>query len=389
MDTNEMTTTLLKKRSNNAPAEDDADELGCCSGFLSARPFKSGKTQEKQSISPCTAHYQQYVQAVDLIESGSVKDAIPILENFLSNDDMDVRKTRLDPSLHNVLVKASIKLATAYHRLSLSKKAKMILDQILLPNSRLYVDYGHNLFGELSVIYASVVKGELESKRIPKITSETEFKILYVESCLSRLGRQLMKLGKFAPALTIFQTSLNEVNDRVAFSSYSSKQMYIEILLDQVHCHLALGLLSEAKSVLNVLQASERSLSLTFSNPKFLQIVKLRAAIEHCNLKSTNGILQSHFNDIPADYDDAIASSPECCFQTLCVPPDSSIETIRSSFRTLTKIIHPDKGGDTNLMQRLLVAHETLKDEGAREYYNDKCRVMHPNFGNQMIPATN
>ncbi|KNZ50660.1 dnaJ domain protein [Puccinia sorghi] len=287
--------------------------------------------QEKKSILPCTVHDQQYTQAVDLLESGSVRLAIPILKSMLLDDNTDAKKIQLDPTLRNVLIKASIKLATAYRILSLPKEAKMTLDQVLHPNSRLYINYGHNLFGELAIIFASV-KDDLASQKIRKIQqiiSETEFKSLY--------------LGKFAGALMLLQAALCEINDPALLSWQSLKQLYIEVLLDKVCCHLTLRSLPEAESVLKILRASERSLSLTFNNPN---------------------MLESLFNDVPSVYNDTIAFFPECCYQTLCVPPYSSIETIQSSFRTLSKILHPDKGGDTGLMQRVrhdFLLHEIMK----------------------------
>jgi hypothetical protein len=55
------------------------------------------------------------------------------------------------------------------------------------------------------------------------------------------------------------------------------------------------------------------------------------------------------------EYSKVKHSAYRCAYiwQTLCVPPDSSFQVIQSSFRTLSKILHPDKGGNTSLMQRV------------------------------------
>lgn len=161
-----------------------------------------------------TMHCQKYNHAVDLIESGSIQQAVPILKSLLADNDTDSRTDQLDPSHNNVLIKASIKLATAYRILCLPAEALETLECLFLPNRKLYISFGHNLFGEAAVIYAHA-KDELTRQKETKFCllilhvctfqlttyhtqtiSNTKFRIRYVESYLCRMGREFMKLEK-------------------------------------------------------------------------------------------------------------------------------------------------------------------------------------------------
>jgi len=374
-----------KRPSSTQDEEINSSERQCCTEFSSSRPMKSGKTQHKQSISPCTIHCQKYNHAVDLIESGSIQQAVPILKSLLADHDTDGRTDQLDPSNHNVLIKASIKLATAYRILSRPSEALETLEYLFLPNQKLYISFGHNLFGEAAVIYAHA-KDELTRQKESKTISKTEFRIRYVETCLCRMGREFMKLGKYAPALKLFDASICEAKRHGddGLSSHSLKQIYIQALLDSIRCHLALQSPSDAKSILYTLNASERSLSLTYNNPKFMEMVRLAAIVDSWNSNPATDIAQRLPEDSAGAYDEGVAYHPECFYQALCILPDSSTDIINSSFRILSRIIHPDKGGDTGIMQKLLLAYGNLKAQGARYSYDQKCRVVHPNVFNQI-----
>jgi hypothetical protein len=132
------------------------------------------------------------------------------------------------------------------------------------------------------------------------------------------MGREFMKLGKYTPALKLFNTALDKAtqycND-VALYSCPLKQLYIQSLLDLAQCHLALGSPPNAKSVLNTLFASERSLSLDYNNPKFLEMTQLTVAIDHWNPNSPNVIVQSLPEDIPGAYNEGVAYHPDCYYQ--------------------------------------------------------------------------
>ncbi|KNZ54845.1 hypothetical protein VP01_2835g3 [Puccinia sorghi] len=265
--------------------------------------------KEKQSILPCTVPYQQYTQAFDLLASGSVREEIQILKSLLLDDIMNSKKN-------------SIRSNTLCPWISSFAPQLKIIDKLQM----------------------TWKEKELERFTQHQIACEAEFKSLYVGICLSCMSRQLTKLGKFAPAHMLLQTALCEINDPTLLSCHSFKELCIQVLLNQALCHLALRSLTKAKWVLYLLRASSRSLSLTFNNPKFL-----------------HSMLKSLFNDVPQVYDNIIASFPECCYQvnSLC-PPNSSIQTIQSSFQTLGKILHPNQGGDTELMQR--VCHFPLNE---------------------------
>jgi len=352
--------------------------------------MKSGKTHDRQSVSPCTVYCQKYNQAADLIEHGSTVEAVQTLHSLLNDDDAYSRNNALSPSVHHVLIKASIKLATAYWDLSQPEEALVTLNQIFLPNERLYISYGHNLFGEASVIY-SIVRNGLRNKKTTTISRGAEFRYLYVGSCLSWTGHELAKLGNYASALILFESAVHEAEkygSPIAVSSYPFKQLYIQAHLDLTRCHMALGSLSNAKLTLNTLRSSERSLSLTYNHPKFVEMVGLTTALENWASNSSNSISQSLFQNIRGAYDGGMRQAydggirqfPECCYQILCVTQDSSAQVIQSSFRNLSKILHPDKGGDTGLMQRLLLAYGTLRNEDSRRFYDINCKANHSNF---------
>ncbi|KNZ45919.1 hypothetical protein VP01_76g17, partial [Puccinia sorghi] len=105
--------------------------------------------------------------------------------------------------------------------------------------------------------------------------------------------------------------------------------------------------LSNTKSFLNTLHASERSLSLNFHNPAFLEMAKLTCIMEIWNVNSPNDIAQRIPEQInPGVYDEGIAYHPECYYQ---IPPPISSTLL---FDTLAESF-PDKGGDTAIMQKV------------------------------------
>lgn len=123
-----------------------------------------------------------------------------------------------------------------------------------------------------------------------------------------------MRLGKYTPALKLFEASIREAkkhgND--GLSSHSLKQLYIQALLDLIKCHLALGLVPDAKLILDTLYASEWSLSLTYNNPKCLEMVRLAAIIDSWDSNSATNIAQSLPKDKPGAFDEGVAYHPEC-----------------------------------------------------------------------------
>src|SRR3954470_15484730 len=69
----------------------------------------------------------------------------------------------------------------------------------------------------------------------------------------------------------------------------------------------------------------------------------------------------------------AKASVSEDYYSTLDVSPFASLDTIKESFKRLALRFHPDKNRDesaTRDFQRLVVAWETLRDEGKRRDYD-------------------
>ena len=54
------------------------------------------------------------------------------------------------------------------------------------------------------------------------------------------------------------------------------------------------------------------------------------------------------------------------CWEMLCIPPHSDEPTIRGAHRTLAVALHPDKGGDAELMGRINAARDAaLQQVGA------------------------
>ena len=128
-----------------------------------------------------------------------------------------------------------------------------------------------------------------------------------------------MTLGKYQPALKIFNIALDheakQHGNDVALYSYPLKQLYIQANLDLAQCHLALGSPSNARLVLNSLFASERSLSLNYNNPKFLEMTQLTVAIDSWNPNLPNAVAQNHPEDIHGAYSEGVAYHPECHYQ--------------------------------------------------------------------------
>mmetsp|Transcript_87561 Transcript_87561/g.203658 ORF Transcript_87561/g.203658 Transcript_87561/m.203658 type:complete len:350 (+) Transcript_87561:105-1154(+) len=61
-------------------------------------------------------------------------------------------------------------------------------------------------------------------------------------------------------------------------------------------------------------------------------------------------------------------------YDVLGVPQDADQREIRSAYRKLAMIHHPDKGGDKEEFQRIQSAYETLGDEDSRKQYDYQLR---------------
>lgn len=57
-------------------------------------------------------------------------------------------------------------------------------------------------------------------------------------------------------------------------------------------------------------------------------------------------------------------------YAILGVARDASTDMIRRAFRSRAKVAHPDRGGDRNAWNQLLLAHEVLSDEEKRAHYD-------------------
>lgn len=69
-------------------------------------------------------------------------------------------------------------------------------------------------------------------------------------------------------------------------------------------------------------------------------------------------------------------------YEILQIEKTATQNEIKQSYKRLAKIHHPDKGGDTEVFQKLQVAYETLSDEDKRRQYDnpmpDMSNIMHP-----------
>ncbi len=67
-------------------------------------------------------------------------------------------------------------------------------------------------------------------------------------------------------------------------------------------------------------------------------------------------------------------------YEVLDVPEDATEEDIKKSYRTLSKKLHPDKGGDAEAFGKLALAYETLVDLDKRQEY-DECGSYQEELG--------
>jgi len=67
-------------------------------------------------------------------------------------------------------------------------------------------------------------------------------------------------------------------------------------------------------------------------------------------------------------------------YQILGVPEDASEEQIKKRFRELTKIYHPDRGGDPEKFKQILKAYQILSDKKLRSEYDLERRINRNTF---------
>lgn len=76
-------------------------------------------------------------------------------------------------------------------------------------------------------------------------------------------------------------------------------------------------------------------------------------------------LLQERFPDARVesapDQDVATVSDHESEYLTLFVIPDAPPEVVKAAYRALSKLYHPDRGGDVTAMQRINDAYERLE----------------------------
>lgn len=79
-------------------------------------------------------------------------------------------------------------------------------------------------------------------------------------------------------------------------------------------------------------------------------------------------------------------------YEILQISKTASVEEIRSSYKNLAKLHHPDKGGNKEKFQEIQTAYEILSDETKKREYdnpNPFQHFMHPQNMNQPFPFQN
>ena len=60
----------------------------------------------------------------------------------------------------------------------------------------------------------------------------------------------------------------------------------------------------------------------------------------------------------------------EDLYASLGVERSADREEIRTAYKTLSKIHHPDRGGDPEAFKKIQMAHEILTDDERRQHYD-------------------
>jgi len=69
-------------------------------------------------------------------------------------------------------------------------------------------------------------------------------------------------------------------------------------------------------------------------------------------------------------------------YEILEISKTATKDEIKQSYKRLAKIHHPDKGGDTEIFQKIQIAYETLSDDIKRQEYDNPPPDLNDIFGN-------
>ncbi|CAH7688447.1 hypothetical protein PPACK8108_LOCUS23417 [Phakopsora pachyrhizi] len=284
---------------------------------------------------------KEFKEAVKSIQLGDFMGASRKLADILAGSQQNIQP--ISQQSTNLQINTLLNLATCYLRLGLFQDSKNIVDKLATPDHLLSVSIGHKNFGQLAELFSKLEDGFCENpkKKINFQINDVDVEILYL-----RRGIKQMEKHNYILAVKMLEIGLTKDNVSI------KKEIKHIIQLVQVNlakCYISLKIPQKAKDIISPLLIPDEYFSVSIKDNLFLEVSRLKSHLFNVKNPTAADFLQP----VGMDYIfDGVKSN--CLYGILCLSKNSSTSEIKHSYHELTKMLHPDKGGNDKLMQENL-----------------------------------
>ncbi|EGG11040.1 uncharacterized protein MELLADRAFT_92480 [Melampsora larici-populina 98AG31] len=302
----------------------------------------------------------QCEEASEAFERGDYAAAARIYQELLNSCELE--SSAKNGFQNNATVQMCLQLTECYLQLQCLHEAEMILGHLWRPNGKFTIGATHPLFFQTSLLYArlqaqfegcSGAKDKETNNRGEQHPAEA-LELFYM------YGYEYVKKGLSEQAAGVFRQGLKYLDQFTMLPEERTKEVAVRIHLALSETCIAMDRIEEASKLLEEVWLPGKPLSIEQHHKNFLWLAKLHAQVRS-----------------PGVYHPNIAeplNSRLSFYQRLGVTHTATKQEIRKGYLEWSRWFHPDRGGDTGVMQQLLEAYQTLAHEGKRSKYNESLK---------------